>query len=229
MFKLFGDHQKPELRHLMHSIFLPVVILLLMFSIHLISELENLDLHFLGIKPLSLKSLLGILFSPFIHSDWNHLFNNSVSFFLLSVSLFYFYREIAYKVFIVIYLLAGAWLWFGGREGWHIGASGVIYGLMSFLFISGLIRRHIPLMAVTLFVVFIYGNMVWGMFPLARFMQHSWEGHLWGFLAGITAAVIFRNEGPQKPPSPFEDEDEDETIDGTIIYESDLLNNDNHP
>lgn len=185
--------------------------ILLMFSIHLVTWLENMDLHFLGVYPLNIKGLTGIITSPLIHSGWQHLYNNSVSFFILGVTLFYFYRGVAYKVFVTIYILAGAWLWFGGREAWHIGASGVVYGLMSFLFISGVIRRHIPLMSVTLFVVFLYGSLVWGMFPLAEQMPHSWEGHLWGFMAGITAAVVYRKEGPQKPPPPFEDEeDEDE-------------------
>ncbi|TCO09215.1 rhomboid family intramembrane serine protease [Natronoflexus pectinivorans] len=210
MFKIVGNHQKPEKRRFIHSLIMPVSMVLLMFSVHLISWLEKLELYYLGVYPLQLKGLTGIITAPFIHSGWQHLYNNSVSFFILGVTLFYFYRGVAYKVFVTIYLLAGAWLWFGGREAWHIGASGLVYGLMSFLFISGVIRRHIPLMAVTLFVIFLYGSLVWGMFPLAEYMPHSWEGHLWGFMAGITAAIVYRKEGPQKPPPPFEDEEDDD-------------------
>ncbi len=209
MFTIFSKHQKPEMRRLIHSLVLPVVLLLLMFSVHLLTTLENWDLRFLGVKPLKVEGMPGIVLSPFIHSGWQHLFNNAISFFILSVTLFFFYREIAYKVFLTIYLLAGAWLWFGGRDAWHIGASGLVYGLTAFLFISGVIRRHVPLLAVSLFVAFLYGSLVWGMFPLAEYMPHSWEGHLWGFLAGIAAAFVFRKEGPQKPAPPV-DEPEDE-------------------
>jgi membrane associated rhomboid family serine protease len=213
MFKLFESNQSPEKRRLIHSMLLPFFLLLLMFSVRLIEELENLDLFFLGVKPLSIEGLPGILFSPFIHSGWQHFFNNAVSFAILSVALFYFYRAIAYRVFVVIYILAGAWLWIGGRDSWHIGASGLVYGLTVFLFVSGVIRHHIPLLAVSLIVAFLYGSLVWGMFPLADALPHSWEGHLWGFLAGLTAAVVYRKEGPQKPPLPFEEEEENENED----------------
>ncbi|NLX72884.1 MAG: rhomboid family intramembrane serine protease [Bacteroidales bacterium] len=211
-FKLVGSHQKPEKRRVMHSIIIPFMVVLLMFSVQLISSLEEWDISFLGVKPRSLQGLPGVLLSPFIHAGWQHFFNNAVSFSVLAVTLFYFYREIAYRVFGVIYLMAGLWLWVGGRDAWHIGASGLVYGLASFLFVSGVIRKHIPLMAVSLFVVFLYGSLVWGMFPLAYNMPHSWEGHFWGFIAGVVAAIVYRKDGPQKPPPPFDDEDEEEII-----------------
>lgn len=216
MLRFVGNHQKPETRRFIHSLVLPVLMLLVMFSLRLLAYLENWNLAFLGVKPLAVEGLPGILLSPFIHSGWQHFFNNAVSFMILSVTLFYFYHQIAYRVFAVIYILAGIWLWFGGRDAWHIGASGLVYGLTAFLLLSGIIRRHIPLMAVALFVIFLYGSLVWGMFPLADNMPHSWEGHLWGFLAGLVVAIVYRKEGPQKPPTPFAEEDEEE--EGTAYW-----------
>jgi membrane associated rhomboid family serine protease len=96
-----------------------------------------------------------------------------------------------------------------GRPSWHIGASGIIYGLASFLFVSGIIRRHIPLMGLSLLVVFIYGEMVWGIFPGFR-LDISWESHMLGAVAGIMLAVWYRAEGPQKPVPFYETEEEGE-------------------
>lgn len=210
MFQILGENPTPEKRRLFHSLLFPSLLIFLMFTVRLVEDLEGWTLTFLGIKPLSVEGLPGILLSPFIHSNWQHFFNNAVSLFILTTSLFYFYRQIAYKVFFTIYFLAGAWLWFGGREAWHVGASGWVYGLTAFLFVSGLIRKHIPLLAVALFVVFLYGSLVWGMFPLAENLPHSWEGHLWGFVAGLVVAYIYKNQGPQKPAPPLDDDDEED-------------------
>lgn len=202
----------------MHSLIFPFFIVMLMFSTQVFSSLENWNLNFLGVRPRTIDGLRGILLSPFIHSGWKHLFSNITAFMVLSVAFFYFYREIAYKVFGMIYFMSGILLWCGGREAWHIGASGLIYGLASFLFISGVIRKHIPLMAVSLIVVFLYGSLFWGMLPLSYEMEHSWEGHLWGFVAGFINALMFRHEGPQRPPEPFVD-DEDENESGVVAEE----------
>jgi len=210
MFKFVGSHQKYEKRRFIHSLVFPMIMLLVMFIVQLLSYLENWDIYYLGVKPLSIKGLPGIVFSPVIHSNWQHFFNNATAFTILAVSLFYFYRQIAYRVFFVIYILSGVSLWFGGRDAWHIGASGIVYGLAAFLLFSGIIRRHIPLMSVALFVIFLYGSLVWGMFPLADNMPHSWEGHLWGFLAGVIAAIVYRKDGPQRPHSPFIEDEEDQ-------------------
>ena len=218
MFQILGQNPSPEKRRIFHSLLLPGILIWLMFAVRLMEDLEGWNLVFLGVKPLTVEGLPGIVLSPFIHSNWLHFFNNAVSFFILATTLFYFYQEIAYKVFFTIYFLAGAWLWFGGREAWHVGASGWVYGLTAFLFVSGLIRKHIPLLAVALFVVFLYGSLVWGMFPLAENLPHSWEGHLWGFLAGLVAAVIYRNQGPQKPEPPEEDLSDEEEEDEEEAY-----------
>lgn len=200
-----NNNQLSEKRKIFHSVVFPLFLLFLMFSVRLIESLELYNFYWLGIKPLALEGIPGILTMPFKHADWGHFFNNAPSFLVLSVALFYFYRPIGYKVFFTIYFLAGFWLWLLARDAWHVGASGLIYGLASFLFISGINRRHIPLMAISMLVVFLYGGMVWGIFPMPQFKNHSWEGHYWGTLAGIVAAIIYKNDGPQKPKHQWEE------------------------
>jgi membrane associated rhomboid family serine protease len=188
------------------SLIIPGTFVFLMWLVKVIEVLFGLDLSNLGIYPLSVKGLPGIIFSPFIHDDFNHLFNNSLPLLLLSVALFYFYSEIALKVFSWTYLLTGVLVWLGGREAWHIGASGLVYGLASFLFFSGIIRRYFRLIALSLLVVFLYGEMVWGLFP-GIYKNISWESHMLGFFSGIVLAAWYRKEGPQRPVYEWMEED----------------------
>ena len=170
------------------------------------------DLSRLGIYPLSLKGLPGIILSPFIHDDFRHLLNNSLPLFLLSTALFYFYSEIALKIFANTFIITGILVWIGGREAWHIGASGLVYGLASFLFFSGILRKYFRLVALSLLMVFLYGEMVWGLFP-GIYKNISWESHMLGFISGIFLAVIYRNEGPQNPVYEWMEEEEEEESD----------------
>lgn len=192
------------------SFIIPGIFVFLMALVRIIEVLFEIDLSKLGIYPLSLKGLPGIIFSPFIHADFRHLLNNSLSLFLLSVSLFFFYSEIALKIFTITYILTGILVWIGGREAWHIGASGLVYGLASFLFFSGIIRKYYRLVALSLLIVFIYGGMVWGLFP-GIYKNISWESHMLGFISGIFLAVIYRNEGPQSPVYDWMEEEEEES------------------
>jgi membrane associated rhomboid family serine protease len=189
------------------SILIPGIFVLLMWLVKAVEVLFDLDLTSLGIYPLKAKGLAGILFSPFIHSDLKHLFNNSLPLFLLSVALFFFYSEVALKVFSWTYLLTGILVWLGGREAWHIGASGIVYGLASFLFFSGIIRRYFRLVALSLLIVFLYGEMVWGIFPGVYGQNVSWESHMLGVFSGILLGVLYRKEGPQMPVQEWEEEE----------------------
>ena len=199
-----------EKRKLIYSVVFPLFLLFLMFSVSLIESVEAGDWYWLGIRPLSVEGLLGIVTMPFKHGGWNHLLNNAPSFLVLSVAMFYFYRPIGYKVFFTIYFLSTTGLWLLARDAWHVGASGLIYGLASFLFVSGVHRRHIPLMAISMLVVFMYGSMVWGIFPMPQFRNQSWEGHYWGMLAGVITAFLYKDQGPQKPVHHWEESDEPE-------------------
>ena len=122
--------------------------------------------------------------------------------------MFYFYNKIAYKVFFLSYGIANIWIWIGARQAYHIGASGLIYSFASFLFVSGLIRKNMKLMAISLLVVFLYGSMIWGILPLQPHI--SWESHLMGAIAGIVLAIYYRGSGPKRRIYSWEMEDEDE-------------------
>lgn len=200
-------------KKLLLSMIIPGIFVFLMWIVKIIEILFDLDFSSLGIYPLSAKGLPGIIFSPFIHADFNHLFNNSLPLFFLSVALFYFYSEVALKVFIWTFFLTGLLVWVAGREAWHIGASGLVYGLASFLFFSGIIRRYFRLIALSLLIVFLYGSMVWGLFPHV-YKNVSWESHMLGFFSGVVLAIWYKNEGPQRPVYEWLDEEEDEETEG---------------
>ena len=150
-----------------------------------------------GVYPHSIKGLRGVLFSPFIHSGTSHLFNNSIPLAVLTASLFFFYNKIALRILFFGTLATGFLTWIIARDSYHIGASGVVYLLFSFIFFSGIIRKHFRLIALSLVVIFLYGSMIWYVFPIKEKM--SWEGHLSGFLVGLFFAVTYRKIGPQKP------------------------------
>lgn len=157
-----------------------------------------------GIRPRELDHLSGILTYPLLHGDLEHLWNNTASFFTLNTLLFYFYRSIALPVWVLMYVLSGCLLWLLGNPGNHIGASGMIYALAAFLFLSGWIRKNSILKRVSLVVVFLYGGMVWWMLPVEEHI--SWAGHSAGAIMGVTMALIFRRKGPVDDPIPVEDD-----------------------
>jgi len=165
-----------------------------------------------GVHPGNLKGLRGIVFSPFIHSGIEHLYHNTIPLFVLSTALFYFYRKIAWKVIVVGILLSGLLTWIIGRPANHIGASGLIYVLVSFTFFKGIFAKHYRLIALSLIVVFLYGSMIWGTLPIKEGV--SWEGHLSGMITGLLFAIIFRKEIAKPKKYVWEEvhynEDEDE-------------------
>lgn len=189
------------------SLVFPVFFLILCWLIKISEIAFEINLTTLGVYPLSLKGIPGIFFSPLIHGDFNHLIANSIPLLTLSIGLFYFYHKISFKIFFLIYFITGIWVWFGAREAYHIGASGVVYGLASFLFVSGVIRNSVQLMSISLIVVFLYGSMVWGILPIEEGV--SWESHLLGSVSGLVLAIIYRKEGPKRIRFEWEDEEED--------------------
>lgn len=202
---------KAEEKQLLKSFTIPAVLVLLMWLVKLVEILVDVRFAGLGIFPRSLNGLIGIVTSPFIHADWKHLSTNSIPMLLLGAALFHFYSKIAPKVLLLMFLLTGLWVWMGARESYHIGASGLVYALSSFLFVSGLLRREPKSMALSLIVVFLYGGMIWGVIP--DFLPEkniSWESHLSGGLAGFLLAIYYRKDGPQRKQYSWEIEAEEE-------------------
>ena len=158
-----------------------------------------------SLYPRTWKGLTGIFVSPFIHGNVKHLFSNSVPLFVLLFTLLYFYRKVAFKVLIYGTILLGFLTWIIGRPSYHIGASGIIYLLFSFIFFSGLFQKYYRLIAVSLMVIFLYGGMIWYIFPTKE--EISWEGHLSGLIVGLLFAVFYRNSRIKTPQYDWEKED----------------------
>jgi len=203
-----NDHIK-----IFHSLIYPTIFVLVMWLIKAIELLFDVRLSNFGIMPLKLEGLTGIISAPFIHGDLAHLSANTVPIWVLGVLLFYIYPKIGWKIFLLIWAVTGLWVWVMAREAWHIGASGIVYGLASFLFFSGIFRRDGRLLAVTFLVAFLYGSMIWGVFPdLFPEKNISWESHLMGLIAGLVLAIFYRNEGgPLKKKYSWDIEAEDDS------------------
>ena len=197
-----------EKKRFIYSMVFPAFFLFLIWAVKLFEMAMDISFVEGGVYPRSISGLKGILFSPLIHGDWKHLVDNSTPVFLLSLALFYFYRDIAYRIWVLIYFISGLLLWGIGRQAYHIGSSGLIYGLAAFLFISGILKKVRSLMAISLLVVFWYGSLVWGLLPFDY--QISFEAHLTGAVSGIFLSVFYRKQGPEPDISKLEDEPEEE-------------------
>jgi membrane associated rhomboid family serine protease len=196
-----------EKKRFIYSLVFPGFFLAVLWMVRFFETAMELSFVEGGVYPRKFSGLQGILFSPLIHADWKHLLDNSSPVVFLSVALFYFYRDIAYRIWGLIYLISGILLWGLGREAYHIGASGLIYGLAAFLFLSGLIRRVRSLTAISLLVVFWYGGLVWGLLPYDY--QVSFEAHLTGAVSGILLAFTYRDHGPEPERRILEEEEEE--------------------
>ncbi len=184
---------------------IPLYFVLLLWIVFWFEAKYGYNFNRYGIYPRTLSGLRGIVFSPFIHGDIKHLYHNSIPLFVLFFSLLYFYRSISFKVFVYGTLMTGLLTWIIARKSYHIGASGIIYLLFSFIFFSGVFRKNYRLIAVSLVVIFLYGSMVWYLLPVEE--RLSWEGHLSGFVTGILFAYYFKGTGIQRHQYEWEKED----------------------
>lgn len=204
------NRRKSEFGSWSEALIYPALVLAAMWLVYWAEQLFAYDFYKWGVLPRSLEGLKGILFMPFLHAkgDVNHILNNSVPAYLLMAAIIYFYRDVAWKVLVWLWIGTGLLLWvYAENKGaYHIGMSGVIYGMLGFLFTSGVLRRYLPLQAISLFVVFVYGNMIWGIFPIR--VEVSWEGHFMGLLVGLILAFVYRKEAVQRPKYQYEIEKE---------------------
>lgn len=198
-------------RKMFLSMIVPLFMVILLWILLFVEWLFGISLSSLGIWPLQTRGLPGIILSPLIHSDTGHLFNNTIPLLVLGTALFYFYSDVAPRVLAFIWIATGVLVWITARPAWHIGASGVVYGLASFLFVSGMIRRYFRLMALSLLIVFLYGSMVWGMFPFIG-STISYESHMLGAVTGLILALWYRNEGPERPLPDWMNETDEEAF-----------------
>lgn len=197
---------KDDYTSLIRSLVFPFTFVFLLWLIELIQVIFSVRFIAFGIIPHRPEGLSGILTSPFIHAGSDHLLANTLPLLIAGTTLFYFYPSLAARVIMLVWILSGIWVWIAGRETSHIGASGLIYGLVFFLFFSGILRKDPRLIAISLLVTFLYGSLVWGIFPIDESM--SWESHLFGSIAGIICSFYFRKEGPQRKKAQWEIDEE---------------------
>lgn len=194
------------------SIFLiPITYVIAIWFIYWVEINFNFNFNKYGVFPRTLEGFRGVFLTHFIHSNTSHLFNNSIPLFVLLSSLFYFYRDVAYKVLLLGAVCTGFFTWCIARESYHIGASGVVYLLFSFVFFSGIIKKHYRLVALSFIVIFLYGSMIWYVLPIKDGI--SWEGHLSGFLVGLYFAIRYRNKGIVKEEHQFSQTEFDDLFD----------------
>ena len=180
-----------EFKILQRGVYLTLSFVLILWIIKSLEWASHLDLGLYGILPRTFKGSLGIITGPLIHGDAIHLMSNTIPLIILGVGLFYFYHRIALEVFFWIYLASGFWVWIIGREAYHIGSSGLVYGLVMFIFWGGILRKNPRSLAISMIIFFLYGGMIYGLFPFDDSI--SWESHIMGSIAGIFLAFYFKN------------------------------------
>ena len=186
---------------------IPLIFPVLIWVVHLLSLILNVDLTRMGLIPRIPIGLLGIITAPLIHANFSHLISNTIPLIVLGWIVFSFYRKVAFISFLLIYLLTGLLVWIFARQVYHIGSSGIVYGYVSFLFFSGIFRRDSTSITLALVITFLYGGLVWGILPGMKGI--SWESHLFGGISGLIAAYIFRKIDPPAKKYDWEDEPDD--------------------
>ena len=206
-------HPSDDLWALQRSFLLVAAFALLLWLIEAAELFFGLDLTSLGVYPRELHGLIGILLAPLIHGSISHLFANTPPLILLGTLLLYAYPRSAKIVIPSVYLGSGLGVWLFARSAYHIGASGLVFGLLSFLLVIGILRWDKRAIALSLAVSFVYGSLLWGVLPSKP--EISFEAHLFGALIGVILAFTLKQLDPPPPQKRYswEDEDEDETED----------------
>ncbi len=213
------NSRQTDKKKLRDGLYLSLSLVLLMLIIKLVEINFNLSFVRLGLYPRRAEGIPGILLAPLIHKDLLHLFNNAVPLLVSIIGLFYFFRKEAFRILILAWLATHILVWVFARESYHIGASGLVYALLSFLFFVSTFANNKNLLAISLILIFLYGTMIWGILPVENHV--SWESHLIGATMGLILAIVFRKKAPK--PEKFDWEDEEEDIDELTNEEIDEI------
>lgn len=186
---------------------LSVLIVFTWFVVELLDNVFKLGIENYGLKPKSVEGLFGILTFPFIHGDWIHLLSNASSAIILFTGLFVFHTRKSLLYLLIMYLTSGILLWFIGQSGSnHIGASGLIYAVAFFLFVGSVRESNRNSMALSFFIILMYGSMIWGLTPFTVQANVSWEAHLSGAIIGLILALYVYKDFV-KPQELYTEED----------------------
>ncbi|WDE09852.1 rhomboid family intramembrane serine protease [Thalassomonas haliotis] len=197
-----------EQNNLQYSIFVGALFTLVLWWIKLCESFFGWSLVSLGVYPLSWPDLAGIVFAPLIHGSWEHLISNTLPVLILTSTLWYGYPKSRVRVLTLIWLLSGLAVWLLGRPSYHIGASGIAHGMFFYLFIGGILRRDKRSVALLMLAFYMYGGMIFTIFPQAR--EISFEYHFFGALSGALCAVAFRALDPKPVAKQYDWQHEDE-------------------
>ena len=162
----------------------------ILWVIQMLNAALDLELERFGVAPRELFGLAGIFVAPLVHGSFGHLIANSLPLLVVGTAMLHLYPDSATKVLPAIYLGPGVAVWLFARGGVHVGASGLIYGLVAYVFTAGVIRHDRRAIAASLLVAFIYGSLAWGVLPIQRGV--SWETHLAAALIGVVLAIALR-------------------------------------
>lgn len=199
-----------EFRHVIYSLFTSFLLCVpfLLFYIFPFS--------LYGIYPGTWKGLVGVLTSPLVHADVEHLVSNVFALFLLFFLIALQFYPVMWKLLFFSYILPGVFTWLVGREAMHIGASGLVYALTTYIFFTGFLVGNLSLIAMSLLAIFLHSGFIWGLLPVDH--QISWETHLGGFITGLLFSLVFykkiRSLHPE-PPEMEENSEEENEIDET--------------
>lgn len=195
------------------AIIMPTIFLIMIWFGFLLQQLGFFKNCFGAIIPQTPEGLFGVIFSPFLHGSLEHIVSNSIPLFILTFLLYQFYPKIANQIMLIGWLGSGFLVWLTPQFSFYyystytsciIGASGVVYVLAFFLFFSGIFRRKIKLLAISLLVALYYGSLIWGMIPEELLSatdapsKISWQSHLSGGIFGLALAYFYRNTGKEK-------------------------------
>lgn len=191
--------------HFLGSLLVAALFVAVLCLVHVFGSWLDLDLARFGVHPRHVAGLAGILVAPLVHGNLEHLLSNVVPLFVAGAALLYLYPDSSRIVLPAVYLGAGLAVWLFGRDSVHIGASGLVYGIVSYVFAGGLIRRDRRAVAAALLVALLYGALVWGVFPIK--VGVSWETHLAASIIGVALAVALRaRDVPPRKRYSWEDE-----------------------
>ncbi len=180
----------------MKKILIPFILVAIIWIVFALQSI-GFNLGQFGIYPRHTSGLVGIVASPFLHGSLAHIVSNTLPLLVLSVLLFLFYPKLAIRVIIFSMLIGGILVWLFARSAFHIGASGLIFSLLGFILASGIFRKNAMSIIIAIIVFFIYGGVIWGVLPSDP--NVSFEGHLFGFIAGCFLAYTYRNTAMKKP------------------------------
>jgi membrane associated rhomboid family serine protease len=192
------------------AFYISLLFVVTLWTIHLVSTIFGLDLYKFGIFPRETIGLRGILFAPLIHASFSHLFSNTLPLLVLGTALLLGYPRASKIVLPVIYLGSGLAVWLFARSSFHIGASGITFGLLSFVFVVGALRWDPKAIALSCLVFFMYGGMIWGILPIDP--KISFESHFFGAVIGVACAFILRNYDKKPPEKRYDWEGESEEM-----------------